>query len=51
VVFDDPENTFLPAGAHGAVAIYTGRSEGFTIMRKINIRMYSWMNFLFPLDL
>jgi multidrug resistance efflux pump len=51
VVFDDPENTFLPAGAHGAVAIYTGRSKGFELLRRINIRMYSWMNFLFPLDL
>jgi hypothetical protein len=33
------------------VAIYTGRSELFEVIRKINIRLYSWANFLFPLDL
>jgi len=50
VTFDD-ENAFLPAGGHGAVAIYTGRSKLFEVMRKINIRLYSWANVLFPLDL
>jgi multidrug resistance efflux pump len=50
LTFDDPD-LFLPAGAHGAVAIYTGRSELFEVIRKINIRIYSWANFLFPLDL
>lgn len=42
----------FPAGAHGAVAIYTGAgSSGFEVLRRINIRLYSWMNFLFPLDI
>lgn len=50
VTFDD-EKAFLPAGAHGAVAIYTGRSALFEAMRKINLRLYSWANLLFPLDL
>ena len=50
VTFDDPD-AFLPAGGHGAVAIYTQRSELFEIMRKINIRLYSWANLLFPLDI
>ncbi len=50
VTFDDPE-AFLPPGAHGAVAIYTGRSAAFELLRRINIRLYSWANFLFPLDL
>jgi multidrug resistance efflux pump len=50
VSFDDP-SAFLPAGAHGAVAIYTGRSSAFELLRRINIRLYSWANFLFPLDL
>ncbi|WP_421725926.1 HlyD family secretion protein [Bauldia sp.] len=50
VTFDDPD-AFLPAGAHGAVAVYTGRSAGFEALRKMNIRLYSWANFLFPLDL
>lgn len=51
VVFDNYQDLFLPAGAHGAVAIYVGRSKAFEALRKINIRMYSWANFLFPLDL
>lgn len=50
VTFDDP-TVFLPAGGHGAVAIYTGRSTLFEAMRKINIRMYSWAQLLFPLDI
>jgi multidrug resistance efflux pump len=50
VTFDDPD-AFLPAGGHGAVAIYTGRSKLFEIMRKINIRLYTWANLLFPLDI
>lgn len=50
VTFDDPD-AFLPAGAHGAVAIYTGRSSAFELLRRINIRLYSWANFIFPFDL
>lgn len=50
VTFDDPD-AFLPAGAHGAIAVYTGRSSGFEVLRRINIRLYSFANFLFPLDL
>jgi multidrug resistance efflux pump len=50
VVFDDDE-AFLPAGGHGAVAVYTGRSTLFEVMRKINIRLYSWAQLLFPLNL
>lgn len=50
VTFDD-DTAFLPAGGHGAVAIYTGRSKLFEIMRRVNLRMYSWANLLFPLDL
>ncbi len=53
VVLDEtPALKRLPAGAHGAVAIYTGAgSKGFEVLRRVNIRLYSWMNFLFPLDL
>ena len=50
VSFDDP-NAFLPAGAHGAIAIYPGRSSAFELLRRINIRLYSWANFIFPFDL
>lgn len=47
----DPNLKRLPAGAHGAVAIYTGMGKGFEPLRRINIRLYSWANFLFPLDI
>ena len=47
----DNEDAFLPAGGHGAVAIYTGRSPLFEAFRKINLRLYSWANLLFPLDI
>lgn len=40
----------LPAGAHGAVAIYTGQQKAFAVLRRVNIRLYSWANFLFPMD-
>lgn len=47
----DPALKRFPAGAHGAVAIYTGLGKGFEPLRRINIRLYSWANFLFPLNL
>ncbi|MEM6462707.1 MAG: efflux RND transporter periplasmic adaptor subunit [Pseudomonadota bacterium] len=50
VTVDDPELKRLPAGVHGAVAIYTGLGKGFEPLRRINIRLYSWANFLFPLN-
>ncbi len=47
---DDPNIKRLPAGTHGAVAIYTGGGQNFAFLRRINIRLYSWSNFLFPMD-
>jgi multidrug resistance efflux pump len=53
VQFDvnDPALPRFPAGAHGAAAIYTGGGGIFAVIRRVNIRLYSWMNFLFPLDI
>ncbi len=51
ITVDDPAVPRFPAGAHGAAAIYTGKAGFFEIIRRINIRLYTWMNFLFPLDL
>jgi membrane fusion protein (multidrug efflux system) len=50
ITIDDPALKRLPAGTHGAVAIYTGGGKGFEPLRRINMRLYSWANFLFPLD-
>lgn len=47
---DDPNIKRLPAGTHGAVAIYTGGGQNFAFLRRINIRLYSWSNFIFPMD-
>ena len=51
ITVDDPNIKRLPAGVHGAVAIYTGKGKGFEPLRRINIRLYSWANFLYPLNL
>ena len=50
VTFDDPD-AFLPAGTHGAFAIYARGPGWFDTLRRINIRLYSYANFLFPLDI
>lgn len=50
ITIDDPALKRLPAGVHGAVAIYTGGGKGFEPLRRINMRLYSWANFLFPMD-
>jgi RND family efflux transporter MFP subunit len=36
----------LPSGANGAVAIYTDSGRALRIIRKVIIRMFTWMNFL-----
>jgi len=36
----------LSSGANGAVAIYTGSGKPLRIIRKVIIRMFTWMNFL-----
>lgn len=38
----------LPGGASGQVAIYSEHFHHVAIMRKILLRMASWMNYLFP---
>ena len=41
----------LATGAHAAVAIYTGGAKSFEFLRRINIRIYSFGNFIRPLDI
>lgn len=50
ITLDSTEDLHLPIGAHGAVAIYTGKGQGFAWIRRISIRIYSWANWVFPLD-
>jgi len=50
IVFDDPNQSKFTIGAQGAAAIYTGGMRGgWSAMRRIGIRSYSWMNWLYPI--
>ena len=49
-VFADADASKFPIGAQGAAAIYTGGMHGgWAAMRRIGIRTYSWLNWLYPL--
>jgi multidrug resistance efflux pump len=48
---DSPNSHFIPTGGHAAVAIYTGGGKSFEIIRRINIRLYSFANFIRPFDI
>jgi multidrug resistance efflux pump len=45
---DGEDQSKFPIGTQGRATIYTNPSSGFTIMRKIGIRGYSWLNWLYP---
>lgn len=43
----DPGTLDLPGGAGGASAVYTDRAKPIRIIRRVMIRMYSWLNYFF----
>lgn len=43
-----PYRNTLPGGAYGQMAIYTEHAHHVAVMRRILLRMSSWMNYLFP---
>jgi len=45
---DAPDQAMFPLGTQGRAAIYTNLHSGFTVLRKISIRTYSWFNWLYP---
>jgi len=46
VTFPDvPQSLELPVGAGGRAAIYTDRGKPLSIIRKVTIRMYTWLNY------
>jgi multidrug resistance efflux pump len=50
IIFDDPDQSKFTIGAQGAAAIYTGGMHGgWAAMRRIGIRSYSWLNWLYPI--
>ena len=38
----------FPIGTQGRAAIYTNPSSGFVVLRKIGIRGYTWLNWIYP---
>jgi multidrug resistance efflux pump len=48
ITMPDADDLRLPIGAHGAAAIYAWPG-GFTYLRRIVIRTYTWLNWLQPL--
>lgn len=48
IYLQNPAKVGLPIGAQGAAAIYTS-GGGFAVLRKITIRMHSWLNWLYPM--
>lgn len=49
IVFDEADQSKFPIGAQGASAIYTqGMKGAWAAMRRVYIRIYSWMNWLYP---
>jgi multidrug resistance efflux pump len=49
IVMENRDQGMFPIGAQGAAAIYTS-SGGFAALRRIVIRTYSWLNWLYPLQ-
>jgi len=45
----DEYRDVLPEGAYAQSAIYTERAHHLAVLRKILLRMSSWMNYIFPL--
>jgi multidrug resistance efflux pump len=44
----DGDQSRFPIGTQGRAAIYTNPKSGFSVLRRIAIRTYSWFNFLYP---
>jgi multidrug resistance efflux pump len=50
VVFDDPDQSKFPIGAQGVAAVYTKGMHGpWAALRRVSIRVTSWMNWLYPM--
>jgi len=50
IVFDDADPTKFPIGAPTSAAIYTNGLRGpWAALRRIGIRTYTWLNWLYPL--
>lgn len=51
IVLDDAEQSKFPIGAQGSAAIYTDGDRGaWAALRKVAIRMHTWLAWLYPLN-
>jgi multidrug resistance efflux pump len=50
IVMDDADQAMFPIGAEGAAAIYIEPGGAWAALRKIDIRGYTWFNWLYPLN-
>ena len=46
LALDDPDDLELPAGTAGVAAVYTERWKAIRIVRKVVIRMTTWLNYV-----
>jgi len=44
----EPYENLVPGGAYGQAAVYSDHMHHVAVMRKVLLRMASWMNYLFP---
>ncbi len=47
---DDPDQSLFPLGTQGRAAVYTHPDSGFSVLRRIGIRTYTWFNWLYPFN-
>jgi multidrug resistance efflux pump len=45
---DGTAQSRFPIGTQGRAAIYTNPSSAFVVLRKIGIRSYTWLNWIYP---
>jgi multidrug resistance efflux pump len=45
---EEDDQSKFPIGTQGRAAIYTNPSSSFVVLRKIGIRSYTWLNFIYP---
>jgi multidrug resistance efflux pump len=48
IILDDPDQFKFPIGAQGRGAIYTSTRSAFAALRRVDIRAYSWFNWIYP---
>ena len=50
IVFEDADQSKFPIGAQGVAAVYTKGMHGpWAALRRVSIRITSWMNWLYPM--